>query len=126
MESPQSSDGSTMDPLLAIGPSLPALRAAALPSRAVEPSPFASDPSTAGSISPAELEAALRGDPATQKQATLHLMSHIDADCFISLLQTVDPMPYDYRARDEYKRFYRGLHDSLVIPLPPADPLPGR
>ena len=124
MERPQTSDGSTMDPLLAVGPSLPALRGPALPIRAAELSPFAPEQSTTGSISPADLEAAVRGDPATREQATLHFLSHIDADCFISLLQTVDPMPDDYRARAEYKRFYRGLHDSLVVPLPPADPRP--
>ena len=52
--------------------------------------------------------------------------SHIDAECFISLLQILDPKPDDYRARAEYMRRYRQLRETLEIPLPPQDPQPGR
>jgi hypothetical protein len=34
-------------------------------------------------------------------------------------LQILDPLPDDYRARSEYKRFYRQLHETLEVPLPP-------
>jgi hypothetical protein len=50
-------------------------------------------------------------------------MSHIDATCFISLLQILDPLPDDYRARAEYRRHYRQLHETLEIP---AEAVSGR
>ncbi len=52
----------------------------------------------------------------------LHFISHIDANCFISLLQILDPMPDDYRARAEYRRRYEQLQETLEVPLPPQDP----
>jgi hypothetical protein len=48
----------------------------------------------------------------------------VDAACFISLLQTMDPMPYDYRARAEYKRFYAQLNDVLEVPVRSLDSPP--
>ena len=50
-----------------------------------------------------------------------HFISHVNAECFIALLQTMDPMPDDYRARSEYKRFYRELHETLELPAAPQD-----
>jgi len=58
-------------------------------------------------------------DPATEQQRTLHFISHINAECFISLLQTMDPMPHDHMAQAEYRRFYRQLHDTLEVPRRP-------
>ena len=66
------------------------------------------------------------GDPAAEQQRMLQFISHVDANCFISLLQMQDPMPDDPRARAEYKRFYRELHETLEVPLPPQDPQPVR
>ena len=60
-------------------------------------------------------------DPATEQQLTMHFISHINASCFISLLQILDPLPDDYQVRAEYRRFYRQLHESLEIPPPPRD-----
>ncbi len=68
----------------------------------------------------ASLDPTRPADPATQEQLTLHFMSHINAECFISLLQTMDPLPYDGQARAEYRRFYGQLHDVLEIPVPPG------
>ena len=58
---------------------------------------------------------------ADDRQRMMHFISHIDASCFIALLQVLDPMPDDYRARAEYRRFYRELHETLEVPLPPGD-----
>ena len=41
---------------------------------------------------------------ADDKQRMMHFISHVDAECFISLLKIMDPKPDDYRARAEYKR----------------------
>lgn len=70
----------------------------------------------------AALEAVKTGDPAAQQQAMRHFVSHIDADCFVSLLQTMDPMPEDSRARAEYRRFYRELREVLTVPAQSLDP----
>ena len=113
---------SDMDRIPAIGSPLPAL-----PSRA--PAIRESDSSAfAALISPAEpehaaplLDALNGGDPATQQQRIAHFTSHVSAECFISLLQTMDPMPYDHRARAEYKRHYAQLRDALTVPPPPRD-----
>ena len=113
-----------MDRLPAIESSLPAWQARMLASRAADAvlsAPWDS-PEEPNQIE--AIVAAKSMDPATQKQLTLHLMSHIDAECFISLLQTMDPMPYDYRARAEYKRFYRQLHEVLEVPPPIPDAQP--
>ena len=53
-----------------------------------------------------------------------HFISHVDAECFISLLKILDRVPDDYQARAEYKRYYRQLRETLEIPLPPPDPQP--
>ena len=65
-----------------------------------------------------------RDDPATQQQKTLHFISHVNAECFISLLKIMDPKPDDYRARAEYKRYYNQLRETLEVPLPPSAHLP--
>jgi hypothetical protein len=63
-------------------------------------------------------------DPATQQQKTLQLISHVNAECFISLLQITDPKPDDYQGRAEYKRFYGHLRQTLETqpPSPVARP----
>ena len=70
------------------------------------------------------LNTARSSDPGADQQRMLHLISHIDAECFISLLKILDPKPDDYRARAEYKRRYEQLRQALEIPLPPLDPNP--
>jgi hypothetical protein len=114
-----------MDRLPSIGSPLPAL-----PPRAPAP-PDAEASMFAALMSPGEpdhaaplLEALKGGDPATQQQRIAHFTSHVSAECFIALLKTMDPMPDDYQARAEYKRFYRQMHEVLEIPLPPAEPQP--
>lgn len=67
---------------------------------------------------PAVLDAA-HDDPAREQGLMANFLSRVDADCFVSLLQTTDPLPSDDLARAEYRRHYRELHDSLVIPVPP-------
>jgi hypothetical protein len=57
-------------------------------------------------------------DPAIEQQ-TMHFISHINASCFISVLQILDPLPGDYQAQAEYRRFYRQLHEGLETPPPP-------
>jgi hypothetical protein len=113
-----------MDSLPAIGPSLPPRQVRSLTNRDVESASFAqlmspADPNPAAALDPAQ-----RGDPATEHQRMLHFISHVDAECFISLLQTADPVPDDSRARAEYRRFYRHLGESLEVPLPPPDAQP--
>jgi hypothetical protein len=56
-------------------------------------------------------------DAATDQERMLHFMSHVDAECFISLLQVTDPVPDDWQARAQYKRFYGQLRETLTIPL---------
>ena len=67
------------------------------------------------------------GDPAAAQQRTLHFISHVNAECFISLLKIMDPKPDDYRARAAYKRYYNQLREvletpTLEVPLPPQLP----
>ena len=124
MEMARSSDGSGMDRLVEIGSPLP-------PSPAPGPARCTDSTQTSPWTSPTEPEPAAvldlttPGDPVAQQQAIRHFISHIDAECFISLLQTMDPMPDDSRARAEYRRFYRELREVLEVPLlsldrPPA------
>ena len=115
----RSAEGLSMDSLRAIGSSLPMWEARSLADRNAETSAFDSLVSPAEPSSTATLDSGRGSDPATEQQRMLHFMSHIDAECFISLLQTMDPMPDDYRARAEYKRFYRQLHETLEVTLPP-------
>jgi hypothetical protein len=63
-------------------------------------------------------------DKADGQQRLQHFITHVDAECFVSLLQTMDPPPADSRARHEYQRYYRQLRDVLTVPLPPPDPQP--
>lgn len=76
---------------------------------------FASDLAAALDASPGK-------DQPTQQQSALHLLSHIDAACFISLLQILDPKPDDFRARAEYKRRYQKLEGVLTLPEPIKEP----
>jgi len=62
--------------------------------------------------------------PRAARQAMLHFISHVDAECFISLLKILDPPPDDERKRAEYRRYYRQLQDALTIPPSPPDPQP--
>ena len=113
-----------MDSLRAIGSSLPALQVRSLANRDVESVLYAPEISPTEPNPTSPLASAERGDPAADRQRMLHFISHIDAECFISLLQTVDPMPDDYQARAAYKRFYHQLRESLEVPLPSEDPHP--
>jgi hypothetical protein len=122
METALPSDGSGMDSLFALGSRLP-VRQSNSPANLVAAAAsdfLLNEPGGAATV----LEAPKHDDPADDRQRMMHFISHIDAACFISLLQTVDPMPDDYRARAEYKRFYRQLRDSLEVPLPPSDSQP--
>jgi hypothetical protein len=58
-----------------------------------------------------------------QQKQILHLMSHVEADCFISLLQILDPLPHDERDRAEYRRHYRQLRQVLETPPPEQTPI---
>ena len=58
----------------------------------------------------------------TQQQSALHLLSHVDAACFISLLQVLDPKPQDFQGREQYKRYYRKLEGVLTLPVPTQEP----
>lgn len=78
--------------------------------------------SSAGPNSAVVIDFSEPTDPAAGQQKMQHFISHIDAECFISLLQTMDPLPDDPRARTQYRRFYRQLREVLELPLPPLDP----
>jgi hypothetical protein len=118
------SDGSGMDRLPAIGSSLPSLQARMPETREAawaQHAPWSplTDSNTATTVGPSPAQGS-----ATDEEQMLHFISHVNAECFISLLQTMDPLPYDERARTEYKRFYRQLHEVLETPPPLPDPRP--
>jgi len=119
-----------MDPV-STGPSIyeaptgtPGTRAAAPASPPAEAaavlSPFGAEMSAAADV-PALLDPANRADPEREQELTLHFMSHVSADCFVSLLQTMDPMPSDEIKRAEWRRFYGQLDNSLIVPVPPSE-----
>ena len=110
-----------MDSLRSIGSTLPPQQLRSLANRDVESAPYAPELSAAEPNPVQPISTGHGSDPATDQQRMLHFISHVDASCFIALLQTMDPLPDDYRARAEYKRFYRQLHATLEVPLPPAD-----
>jgi hypothetical protein len=95
-----------------------------LTNRDLESSPFALETSAANPGSAATPAPYSGSEPGADQQRMLHLISHVDAECFISLLQILDPKPDDYGARAEYKRRYEQLRQALEVPLPPADPQP--
>jgi hypothetical protein len=117
-----SSEGSIMDPL-ALGSPLPLWPARTPASRDPESELLGAPGPEAGFA--ADLMAALDSSPGkgqpTQQESALHLLSHVDAACFISLLQIQDPKPDDYRARAEYKRHYQRLESVLTLPEPTGD-----
>ncbi|MGD0861816.1 MAG: hypothetical protein ABSA21_03540 [Candidatus Limnocylindrales bacterium] len=113
-----------MDSLLAVGSSLPPVQGRSLASRDAESAPFIRISPPAEPNPTAPLDSVQRGDPADDQQRMMHFLSHIDAECFISLLQILDPMPDDSRAQAEYKRHNRQLRDALEVPLPPQNPQP--
>jgi hypothetical protein len=117
-----------MDQLFAIGSALPARQVRSLANRDVESAVYvpATSPTEPNSSPAAALDLIHGSDPATEQQRMLHFISHIDAECFISLLQILDPKPDDYRARAEYQRHYRQLRETLEVPLPPQDTQPVR
>jgi hypothetical protein len=115
----ESAEGSCMDPISAGTPIVPVPGGAPAGRTAdFASSPFGAELSAAADI-PSLLDPANRADPQREQELTLHFMSHVSADCFVSLLQTMDPMPYDEIKRAEWRRFYTQLHDSLVVPVPP-------
>lgn len=124
MEAAGRAEGSLMDPLTAMRSSLPARQVGLSASRDAESSPFAPAASEAGFASDlmAALDSSPRKDPAAQQQSALHLLSHVDAACFISLLQILDPKPDDYQGRVAYKRYYRKLEGVLTLPVPTKEP----
>jgi hypothetical protein len=115
-------EGSGMDSPLAIGASLPPVQSRSIADVAAEPAPFA--PSICSASPTAGSGSARCSDADTEQQRMTHFISHVNAECFIALLQTMDPMPDDYRARSEYKRFYRELHETLELPAPRQDTKP--
>ena len=112
-----------MDRVQAVGASSTAWQMLLHESRMADSAPWAAQMAEPEATPMGSLDANA-SESADQEQLTLHFMSHISAECFISLLQTMDPLPDDERDRAEYKRFYRQLHDVLEVPLPPADPRP--
>jgi hypothetical protein len=110
-----------MDPL-ALGSSLPIWPACTPATRDPESEMYSAPTSSPNAGFAADLMAALNSTPGkdqpTQQQSALHLLSHIDAACFISLLQILDPKPDDFRARAEYKRRYQKLEGVLTLPEP--------
>jgi hypothetical protein len=116
-----------MDPLIALGSSLPLplRQPGTAETRGVESGVYPpASSSTESNPAQAAFDSLQRDDPATQQQKTLHFISHVNAECFISLLQITDQKPDDYRARAEYKRFYRHLRQTLETPLPTPEPYP--
>jgi len=112
-----------MDPLFGIGSSLPAARARALADDDPLSPPFA--PSLADETPVGSLDQLNRTDPEKAKEVMDHFVSHVSAECFISLLQIQDPMPFDHQKRAEWRRFYQQLHQALETPLPPDVVPPG-
>ena len=110
-----------MDSPLAIGASPPRVQSRSTANLAAEPSSCAASICSASPNSTAASGFAQCGDADTEQQRMTHFISHVNAECFIALLQTMDPMPDDYRARSEYKRFYRELHETLELPAAPQD-----
>jgi hypothetical protein len=115
-----------MDPVIGIGSSLPARQTELPATRDVGSAGFGAAMSAADANPAAMLDASHGSDPAAEPQRMLHFMSHVNAECFISLLKIVDPKPDDYRARSEYKRYYQQLRETLEVPLPPQEPQPVR
>jgi hypothetical protein len=114
-----------MDSIIAIGAAMPSCQARPIANADADPAPYAALAAAAEPNTAPVLGSAQGGDTATQQQLALHFISHIDAECFISLLQTMDPLPADSRAQAEYKRFYHHLRDSLEVPLPQDPEAPG-
>ena len=102
-----------MDSVLAVRPSPSLLQAFA-------PAPRRSEESAVA----AAFDAIASKDPVKEQQAIAHLMSHIDAECFISLLKVMDPPPDDVRDKAEYRRRYALLRQALELPTPSPIPLP--
>jgi len=115
-----------MDPLAGIGSSLPARQSGLPATRDVGSAGFEAVMSAVEADPAAALGSANKSDPAGEQQRMLHFMSHVNAECFISLLKIMDPKPDDYRARAEYKRYYQQLKETLTVPLPAGEPDPLR
>jgi hypothetical protein len=114
-----------MNSILALGSSSPVRQVTAPESRAADATVYET-PTSSEEENPvqAAFDSLQGGDPAAQHEKTLHLISHVNAECFISLLQITDPKPDDYRARAEYKRFYGHLRQSLETPVTRPTPYP--
>ena len=109
-----------MDSLPAVGTSLPMRQSGVAATRDATAGSFA--PILAAEQNPPAALSGHGGDPAADQQRMLHFISHVNAECFISLLKIMDPKPDDYRARAEYKRYYNQLRETLEVPLPPQLP----
>jgi hypothetical protein len=110
-----------MYPVNAIGSCLSPLQTYALSAHEAESPlfPAPEDPNPVAMLDPRNAH-----DPAEEQRRIMHFISHIDAACFISLLQIVDPMPDDERRRAEYRRYYHQLREVLETPPPPPEPQP--
>ena len=111
-----------MDGLLAIGSMLPPLETRSPASRDAEPAPYAQVVTSTEASLAAASKSVPSGESADDKQRMMHFISHVDAECFISLLKIMDPKPDDYSARAEYRRYYNQLRETLTDPLPPQEP----
>jgi hypothetical protein len=112
-----------MDSVSAVRPS-PSLLQAFAPALRTAESPLLAPYSHAESAVAAAFDAIASQDPVKEQQAITHLMSHIDAECFISLLKVMDPPPDDVRDKAEYRRRYSLLRQALELPTPSPIPLP--
>jgi hypothetical protein len=104
-----------MDPVSAVRSPLSAARARALANADFAAPLYA--PTSETEPIPLGLDALNREDPEKAREVMDHFMSHVDAECFISLLQIQDPMPFDHQKRAEWRRFYHQLHDVLETPI---------
>jgi hypothetical protein len=111
-----------MDGLLAIGSLLPPVQAHSPASRDTQVDPYTQDDSLPEPSVAAAARSVPSSESADDKQRMMHFISHVDAECFISLLKIMDPRPDDYRARAEYRRYYDQLRETLTVPLPPQEP----
>jgi hypothetical protein len=121
MEASLAADFPGMSSVPSLGTSMSALQAYMNAAREAQSSQATESYSQTAAGLPAVPAAPSHEDAADQQQRMLHFISHIDAECFISLLQMQDPPPMDSRDRAEYRRRYHQLREALVIPLPPGD-----
>jgi hypothetical protein len=109
-----------MNPVQSVGSSVSALQAALNSARGVEMLVGAEPNNEPDFDLPASIDALNARDPVRAKQTMTHFVSHVNAECFLSLLQIMDPLPDDERKRATYRQYYRQLRDVLTVPVPPS------